>query len=95
MVNNHAHVIRPNDDMDVTFLCEYLESLSYDQHNSGSAQPKINLQTCKNLRVAKPPLKEQQAIAEAWSDADALIASLEKLIEKKSKFKTHWQILCL
>ena len=29
--------------------------------------------------------KEQQAIAEALSDADALIASLEKLVEKKSK----------
>ena len=28
--------------------------------------------------------REQQAIAEALSDADALITSLEKLIEKKS-----------
>ena len=30
--------------------------------------------------------KEQQAIAEALSDADALIASLEKLIDKKEQF---------
>ena len=31
--------------------------------------------------------KEQQAIAEALSDADALISSLEKLIEKKSNIQ--------
>jgi type I restriction enzyme S subunit len=37
--------------------------------------------------VACPPILEQQAIAEALSDADALIESLERLIAKKRNLK--------
>ena len=40
------------------------------------------------IRVALPPTRaEQEAIAEALSDADALIESLEQLIAKKRHFK--------
>jgi len=41
----------------------------------------------KQFLIALPPLPEQKAIAEALSDADGLIASLEKLIEKKKAIK--------
>lgn len=41
----------------------------------------------RRLSLALPPLREQEAIAEALSDADALIESLEKLIEKKRAIK--------
>ena len=34
-----------------------------------------------------PPLSEQEAIAEALSDADALIESIEQLIAKKRQLK--------
>lgn len=40
-----------------------------------------------NLPVAVPPKPEQEAIAEALSDADALIESLEQLIAKKRQIK--------
>jgi type I restriction enzyme S subunit len=40
-----------------------------------------------NLPVAVPPKPEQVAIAEALSDADALIESLEQLIAKKRQIK--------
>ncbi|MCI5209796.1 MAG: restriction endonuclease subunit S, partial [Candidatus Electrothrix sp. ATG2] len=41
-----------------------------------AAQPKLNKQKCSAIPVALPPTKaEQQAIAEALSDADALIES--------------------
>jgi type I restriction enzyme S subunit len=42
----------------------------------------------KNCPVLVPPKKEQIAIANALSDVDALITSLEKLIAKKSAIKT-------
>lgn len=45
--------------------------------------PQLTAPQASNYLVSYPPLKEQQAIAEVLSDADALIASLEKLIEKK------------
>lgn len=39
------------------------------------------------IRVNLPPLSEQKRIAEALSDMDELISSLEKLIEKKKAIK--------
>lgn len=87
-VNNHAHVLRPNPDISIGFLTDYLESLSYQRFNTGTAQPKLNKETCSGILVALPPtLAEQEAIAEALSDADALIESLEQLIAKKRQIK--------
>lgn len=87
-VNNHAHVLRPNSDVNIGFLVDYLESLNYEQFNSGTAQPKLNKQTCFRILVALPPtLQEQEAIAAALNDADVLIESLEQLIEKKCLVK--------
>ena len=52
-----------------------------------SGQPGINSIQLKSLSVPLPPISEQTAIAEALSDADAMISSLEKLIDKKKKIK--------
>lgn len=49
--------------------------------------PHINLGILRSISVQRPPLAEQQAIAEALSDADALIESLEQLIVKKRQIK--------
>ena len=40
-----------------------------------------------SIKILVPPLAEQKRIAEALSDVDELIASLEKLIEKKKALK--------
>ena len=87
-VNNHAHVMKPNECFDITYLTEFLESLDYSLLNSGTAQPKLNKQACLKIKVAKPPKKEQTAIANTLSDVDALISELEKLITKKHAIKT-------
>ncbi len=87
-VNNHAHVLKPKDDYDIDYLSEKLESLDYEQLNTGTAQPKLNQKTCWQIPVACPPTKaEQTAIATALNDADALITQLEKLIAKKRLIK--------
>ena len=87
-VNNHAHVLKPNLDISIGFLTDYLESLNYERLNSGTAQPKLNKQSCFGIQVALPPTKaEQEAIAEALSDADALIEALQQLIAKKRHLK--------
>jgi type I restriction enzyme, S subunit len=53
-----------------------------------SANTNINQVALKTLLIAYPPsLKEQQAIATALSDVDALISSLEGLIAKKRAIK--------
>ncbi|MBI5103140.1 MAG: restriction endonuclease subunit S [Nitrospirae bacterium] len=87
-VNNHAHVLKPKPDISIGFLTDFLESLNYERYNSGTAQPKLNKQTCFGIPVVLPPTKaEQTAIATALSDADALIQSLERLIAKKRNIK--------
>jgi type I restriction enzyme S subunit len=86
-VNNHAHVLKPKNEFDISYLTDYLESLDYSLLNSGTAQPKLNKQACLNLKIVKPTLAEQTAIATALSDTDALIATLEKLIAKKRAIK--------
>lgn len=54
----------------------------------GNAQPFLDTKAISNFTIALPPTKaEQEAIAEALSDADALIESLEQLIAKKRQVK--------
>jgi type I restriction enzyme S subunit len=55
---------------------------------NGSALQEIPIATLRSFKVAIPSLKEQTAIANALSDVDALITSLEKLITKKRAIKT-------
>ena len=49
--------------------------------------PHTNLSILKSYKVPIPPPREQQAIAEALSEADARIAALEALIAKKHDLK--------
>lgn len=86
-VNNHAHVIRPATGFNIDFLCSFLESLDYTELNSGTAQPKLNRKNCELIKVVKPTLPEQRAIARALSDTDALLSALDALIGKKEAFK--------
>ncbi|MDE3022610.1 MAG: restriction endonuclease subunit S [Pseudomonadota bacterium] len=86
-VNNHAHVLKPKDGNDIGYIAEFLESLNYEQYNTGTAQPKLNKQVCSSIPVVTPPPKEQRAIATALSDVDALLAAQDKLITKKRDIK--------
>ncbi len=54
--------------------------------NSGS-QENLSGQIIKNLLVVFPQLEEQRVIAAALSDADALLAGLDRLIAKKRDLK--------
>ena len=54
----------------------------------GSSQKALTMVVLKELIVPVPCRNEQTAIANALSDVDALIAALEKLINKKSAIKT-------
>ena len=67
-----------------------LQRSSSDWHTDSSTQDDIaRCRTIvRNVLVPLPPTKaEQEAIAEALSDADALIESLEQLLAKKRQLK--------
>ena len=74
------------------FLFQYLRSESYWAWvvvmSMRSGQPGINGVEYGQLPIPLPSPEEQTAIANALSDVDNLIASLETLIAKKSAIKT-------
>jgi type I restriction enzyme S subunit len=59
-----------------------------DTVSAGGAQPFLSLSQIGQLFIALPDIGEQAAIANALSDVDALITSIEKLIAKKQAIKT-------
>lgn len=54
----------------------------------GSTVATYTITNAKTTKVPVPPLPEQQRIAEALSDVDGMISSLEKLIAKYKSIKT-------
>jgi type I restriction enzyme S subunit len=54
---------------------------------SVGAQPSLSMSKIRTFKIITPSLTEQKAIATALSDADDLIANLDKLITKKKAIK--------
>ena len=78
-------------DIDKTQICnEYLKHF-YEviqwAASEGSTISRLYNGIIESTHVLVPPLAEQQRIAEALSDMDELIASLEKLVAKKKAIK--------
>ena len=55
----------------------------YESITTGQAYPQISLKQVRETSVVLPDETEQRAIASALSDVDALIAALDRVIEKK------------
>ena len=79
-------------DMDALFLSYQFHSEAFKQRVRdvavGQTMASINTKILMSILTVIPPTKlEQEAIAEALSDADTLIESLEQLIVKKRHIK--------
>ncbi len=92
-INQHIARVRiTSNDVDSNYVFHAL-SLSSSRRRFGSittgqAYPQISLLQVREAEIALPPTKaEQELIAEALSDADALVDSLEQLIAKKRQIK--------
>jgi type I restriction enzyme, S subunit len=72
---------------DALFAFYFLKGIDFRRHNSGGAQQSLNRNFISPISVAVPKRQEQESIAEALSDADALIESLEKLVAKKRELR--------
>lgn len=91
-INQHVACLRfPPDQVSSKFVAYYLASAEpqrrFIEMTDVGAKTGINLTTVRKLTFPYPSLKEQEAIAEALSDADALIEGLERLITKKRLIK--------
>ena len=79
-VNNHAHVLKTKSQYLNKFLCEALERLNYNKYNTGTAQPKLNQDICKNILLNISILHEQEKIANFFSTIDKKIKNLANTI---------------
>lgn len=81
--------ISPADDVSTEWLFHELASRKSDFEKLASpgAQLNINLEKLRPYLLNVPPTKEQREIANALTDADSLIDSLEQLLTKKRQLK--------
>lgn len=83
----HTMILHPNEKFASKYLGYFLNGEAY--HNSlynsmqGTKVISISKKAINATSIAYPSLSEQQRIASALSDADALVAELDALIEKK------------
>lgn len=83
----HTMILHPNEKFASKYLGYFLNGEAY--HNSlynsmqGTKVISISQKAINATSIAYPSLSEQQRIASALSDADALVAELDVLIEKK------------
>lgn len=85
-VNNHAHIFQAKESN--TFLCEALERIDYTKYNTGTAQPKLNSDIVKKIKLLLPSKPEQEKIASFLSTLDTKIEQLSrkaKLLEEYKK----------
>ncbi|MCL6220106.1 restriction endonuclease subunit S [Zunongwangia pacifica] len=63
-VNNHAHVLRFQDQIDQKFIELYLNSISLEPYVSGMAQPKLNQKKLNSIIVPDISKKEKKIVVE-------------------------------
>jgi type I restriction enzyme, S subunit len=91
-ISQHVGLIRFHEPEVASFVARYLAPGSPGNgqivaSQSGQSKPGLTLKNLHEFLVAVPPAAEQQAIAHALSDVDALLAGLDRLIAKKRDLK--------
>lgn len=92
-ISQHVGLVRLKDPTKAEYICRYLSPNSPGNFQiagsqSGQSKPGLNLQNLKDFVIALPPSSEEQdAITSALSDVDALLATLDQMIAKKSDLK--------
>lgn len=87
-VNNHAHVLRPRDCIELRYLVRVLENYDVTPWISGSTRAKLTKAGASKIQIPLPPLAEQKRIAAILDAADALrakrresLAQLDALVQ--------------
>ncbi len=93
-INNHAHVLKPKAIVNIDYLTNYLENLTYEKYNTGTAQPKLNKKICEGIVVLLPSMDKQNKIASVLSAVDEEIQILKtQLTHYKQQKQGLMQVL--
>lgn len=83
-VNNHAHVLRPKNDVNIEWLYFSLKIRpDVGDMVTGSTRPKLNQEIAAQIPIPLPPLHIQQRIAAELKEKMAQVEKLRTSIEKQ------------
>lgn len=90
-VNNHAHILKPKQNIDFYYLYYVLEELDINPYITGSAQPKLNQENLKNIWIPVPDASIQKEIVcyikDACMEIDNVLEKTRTSIEEYKKLK--------
>ena len=92
-VNNHAHVLKFNGKVDLSYLSYFINSINLESYITGSAQPKLNKAKLDSIEIPLPypddpekSLKEQKRIAAILDKADGIRRKRQQAIQLADDF---------
>lgn len=90
-INNHAHILKPKNELNYYYAYYMLESLDIHIYITGSAQPKFNQLALLNMFIILPPYKKQCEIAHylntKCTEIDEIIAEKNKQLDILADYK--------
>lgn len=81
-VNNHAHVLKANEKIDINYLTKALENLDVSTYINGTTRAKLTKANAEQIQIPLPPLAEQKRIAAILDKADEIKRKREQAIAK-------------
>jgi type I restriction enzyme S subunit len=81
-VNNHAHVLKPKEMLDVDYLCYAIMFYDVMPLINGTTRAKLNQAAMRKMSIPLPPLPVQRKIADVLDRTDALIEKRKAQIKK-------------
>ena len=81
-VNNHAHVLKPKNNLIDSYLVYYLNHRDLSDYITGLTVPKLNQEKLRSIPIPLPSLEEQQTIVAKLDQAFAAIDQAKANIEK-------------
>lgn len=90
-VNNHAHVLKPNNEINVDYLCYSLMFYNTGSLVNGATRKKLTQATMKTMRIPWVPIVEQIEIVDKLKKTAAIIDKKELILRRldqliKSRF---------
>lgn len=81
-VNNHAHVLKPKEGLDVDYLCYSLMFYDVTGLVNGATRQKLTQADMRKMEISLPPLDEQRKIAAVLDKVSDLIAKRRQQLDK-------------
>jgi type I restriction enzyme S subunit len=81
-VNNHAHVLKPKENISINYLVRVLQNYDVTPWITGSTRAKLTKAGASKIQIPLPPLPEQKRIAAILDAADALRAKRRESLEQ-------------